>query len=237
MMHGCTPAGQAVPPDPFVEGALGPLLLGILAQAAPGHDRDRVLIAAARQHSMRLGRLYAERGHSAHALALAYRYVLWQTRRLMPPVQDPGTVEHLRWGLQVQRAGEHLLLAALFAFERGRQRTAAANLRAAQDQAVQHVAAALRETLLQTLTLCMGYTELLSDPELPRVERQQLLSSLLEALDRLAAELRRWLGARRYVTQHHGAGGVQLDVERASEPTPVAVRRSYGDGGMHTPAG
>src|SRR6476620_11256298 len=115
MVHDRTAERRAVPHDPSLDGALGPLVLGILAQAAPGHDRDGALIAAARQHALRLGRLYAERGHSAHALALTYRYVLWQTRRLMPPGQNSGGLDHLQWDRQVQRAGEDLLLAALFA--------------------------------------------------------------------------------------------------------------------------
>jgi hypothetical protein len=213
------PEGQAVAPEWSFEAALGPLLLGVLAHAAPtgGHA---TWIEAARQHSMRLGRCYAEQGSSAVALALAYRRLLWHTRRLMPPFPEPRTGEQLRWELQVQSAVEDLHFVALVAFERGRRLTVVADRQAAQDQAVQHMAAALRETLVQTITVCHGYTELLAVKQLPDAARHELLGELLTALERLTVEVRRWLRARRYVTARHGAGFLQLDIDRATEPPP-----------------
>jgi hypothetical protein len=205
--------------QPPLDETLGSLLLGVLACASPS-DGYAALITAARQHSSRLGHQYAQRGQSAVALARAYRRVHGHACRLAPPLPTPRTADQLGWELRLYRAVEDFHLIALCAFERERRVTGVAARQAAQDQAVEHMAAALRETLVQTLTLCTGYTELLASRQLPDGERQELLHEWGAAQERLIGELRRWLAARRYVTQRHGAGFLQLDIDQAAAPPP-----------------
>jgi signal transduction histidine kinase len=217
MQHADCAPGRTGPEDPPLGETLGTLVLGVLAHTVPG-DAYAAWGAAARRASVHLGGLYAARGASAVALALAYRRLLGHTRRLMSPSRQPRTAEQIHWELVIVQAVEELHLVALSAFERGRRLAVSAQLQTAQDDAVRHMAAGLRETLLQSLTVSMGYTELLANQTLTGAERRELLGELLTALERLGAELQRWLRARRYVTQRHDMGFIYLDIERAAEP-------------------
>jgi signal transduction histidine kinase len=217
------PATGSCVADDALYRALDTVLLGVLILAAPRSVTDTASVADAYQQSAIIGRRYAARGMGATAVVRVYQQLLARLRQLVPPSTDLQTVEVLLWDERLRRASDDLLLVALVAFERERRVRSQTDRQRAQDQAVQHMAATIRDTLHQSLSLLCGYTELLAARPDAAPELRELLGEILKAGERLAADAHRLAAARRYVMHSPSPGAAQLDLELAVGPGPTSL--------------
>jgi signal transduction histidine kinase len=196
------------------------VLLDVLVAAAPRSPANAAALANVYERSAAIGRQYAARGAGAAAVVCVYQQLLARLRQLVPPLADPQTVEVLRWQECLRRGLDDLLHVALVAFERERRVRGQTDRQRAQDEAVQHMSATIRDTLHQSLSLLYGYTELLAVRSEASPELQELLDEILHAAGRVAADAHRLAAARRHVTRTASPGASQLDLDRATEPNP-----------------
>ncbi len=217
--------------------ALDSVLLGVLVGAAMPDVTSAESLAEACQQSTIIGRQYAARGRSATAVVRVYQQLLERIQQLVPPLTGLQTEEVLLWHERLRRSLDDLLLIALVAFERERRVRSIADRRRAQDQAVQHMAATVRDTLHQSLTLLYGYVELLAARPEIGPEVRELLEEVVHASNRITADAHRLAAARRYVTRSPSPGAAQLDLDLAAQPrsepllAPPEERRRAGPGG------